>query len=140
MTSDRDTRDPELVAFFDGFVGDFASFDGAIIATRYATPYLAIADGSSRLFPDSASIATYFQTVLDGYFDAEVRSCRYHSLEVVPIGSRSVLATVTWEMLRKDGAVQTTWLESYNLERTQAGLRICVSTDHAGERDAGGQA
>ena len=132
MTASPATLDPELVAFFDRFVSDFASFDGANIASRYATPYLAIAaDGSSRLFPDSASVAKYFQTVLDGYSDAEIRSCRYHSLEVVPIGCRSVLATVTWEMLRKDGAVQTTWRESYNLQRTQAGLKVCVSTDHA---------
>lgn len=121
----------EFAAFFDRFVSDFASFDGTVIATRYATPYLAIAaDGSSRLFSDIESVANYFQDVLDEYFKRGVRLCRYHSLDVVPIGKRSALATVTWEMLRGDGTVQTSWRESYNMQRTPTGLKVVVSTDH----------
>jgi hypothetical protein len=123
--------DMEFVAFFDRFVSDFTSFDGAVIATRYAPPYLAVAaDGSSRLFSDIDSVANYFQTVLDEYFRRGVRSCRYHSLDVVPIGKQSALASVTWEMLRGDGTVQTSWRESYNMQRTPTGLKVSVSTDH----------
>ena len=123
--------DDEFVAFFDRFVTDFTSFDGLTIATRYATPYLAIeANGSCRVFSDVDAVASYFQSVLEQYAARGVRSCRYHSLEVVPIGIRSALATVTWEMLRGDGSVEATWRESYNMQRTATGLKVSVSTDH----------
>lgn len=123
--------DPEIAAFFDRFVADFASFDGGVIATRYAVPYLAIgADGGRRLFEDTPAVAAYFQMVLDGYAAAGVRSCRYHSLDIVHVGARSALATVTWEMLGEAGDMRSSWRESYNLLRTGEGLRVAVSTDH----------
>lgn len=40
---------PDLHSFFESFCQDFSSFDGALVAQRYATPYLALnADGVIR--------------------------------------------------------------------------------------------
>lgn len=118
-------------AFFDDFVKAFSRFDGPLIAQRYAAPYVALqADGSTQCFTEHASIGQYFQNVVDEYHAQGCRSCQYRDLEVVPLGAQSALATVTWELLREDGAIHTAWRESYNLTLTGSGWRIFASIDH----------
>lgn len=123
----------EVAAFFDAFMEALRSFDGKKIAERYAAPYLALnGEGTLALLSTQADIASYFQTVLDNYFAQGCRSCRYLELEVIAVGSQSAMGSVTWELLDQDGKVLSSWRESYNFLRTENGLRIFSSTDHAG--------
>ena len=121
----------EVIEFFDAFVEAFRSFNGSQIADRYLVAYVAVrAGGSMSCLLTRTEVARYFQSVVDGYFGEGCRSCRYKDIEVVPIGSQSALGTVTWDLLREDGRILTTWRESYNLVRREGGLRIFVSIDH----------
>lgn len=123
----------EVREFFDAFVAAFREFDGPLVAQRYATPCMSVdAQGKLRSFRTRAEIADYFQSVLAAYREQGCRSCRFSDPEVVAMGCNSTLATVTWELLRGDGSILTTWRESYHLVRTGDGLRIATSTDHAG--------
>ena len=119
-------------SFFDEFVIAFTTFDGNEIARRYQSPYLALhADGSTDCFDAHADIATYFQNVVDNYRSKGCRSCRYRDLEVLALGKRSALATVTWDLLREDGTALASWRESYNLALAGESLRVVASVDHA---------
>ena len=118
--------------FFVEFDAAFASFDGAVLAARYSPPYLAVrTDGTSETFPSGEAIARYFQKVLDDYHRGGCRSCRHKALDMIPVGSAAVFATVTWELLGHDDSVVTTWRESYNLVRYGYKLRAVASMDHA---------
>lgn len=118
--------------FFDGFNIVFATFSGAKIAERYVAPYLAIrSNGSSELFSSQEAIGAYFQRIVDGYYDRGCRVCTYKDLEVTSLGDAAALGTVTWELCRVDGAVVTSWTESYNLVLVQGQLKAAVSVDHA---------
>ena len=128
-------QDIEIAArkFFDDFSTVFATFSGPRIAERYVAPYLAIrSDGSSEVFNTSESIAAYFQRIVDGYHARGCRVCRYRDLAVVPIGSAAALGTVTWELCETDGALVTSWRESYNLVFSDGGMKAAASVDHAG--------
>lgn len=117
--------------FFDEFVEVFSTFDGSQIARRYMTPYSALhSDGTIDCFSTHEDIASYFQDIVDHYHRSGCRSCRYRDLEVVPIGTRSVLGTVTWDLLGEDGTVLSSWRESYNLTRMENSLRVFASVDH----------
>lgn len=121
----------QIQRFFDAFVAAFAQFDGSLVAKRYTTPYVSLdAQGVLRPFHTMAEIAGYFQSVLTAYHQQGCRSCRFGDLEVVSMGARSALATVSWELLRADGSVASGWRESYNLLRTSQGWRVFASTDH----------
>lgn len=121
----------EVAAFFDAFVEAFQTFDGPLIARRYLAPYSALhAGGIVECFSTPAEIASYFQKVVDGYRSQGCRSCRYGELEVVSMGQACVLGTVTWELLLEDGSVLQSWRESYNLARTEGGLRVFATVDH----------
>jgi len=121
----------EAKAFFDAFVEAFLSFDGREIARRYRAPYMALrANGLSEVFSSDAAIAEYFQRIVDGYHGRECRACRYGDLEVTPIGRAAVLASVTWDLLRGDGSVLSSWRESYGLSLSDGRVQVFVSIDH----------
>jgi hypothetical protein len=71
-----------------------------------------------------------FQAAVDAYHRERCRGIRFKDLDVVPIGGRSALGTVTWELVREDGSVLGR--QSYNLVRVDTGWQILASTYHVG--------
>jgi len=121
----------EAARFFDAFVKAFETFDGQVVARRYAAPYVSLrADGSLECFESQATVAAYFQRVLDNYRDSGCRSCRFDGLEVQALGRHCLLATVTWELLNEHRQVLSAWRESYSMRRVGASLEIFASVDH----------
>ena len=118
--------------FFNDFDLAFTTFDGMIVAARYAAPYLAVrADGSSGCFGFDSAIAAYFQRVLDSYHHRGCRSCRHRELRVVEAGHAATFATVSWDLLREDNSILRSWRESYTLVLAGSKLKACASLDHA---------
>ena len=119
--------------FFDEFVVAFRTFNGPEIARRYVVPYLARhVDGSSDCFMSIDEVARYFHRIVQAYHSQGCRACRYTGLEIVPMGRHSALGTVTWELLREDDSVLSSWRESYNLCRVGNELKVFASVDHVG--------
>lgn len=52
-------------------------------------------------------------------------------MAVVSLGKRSMMATVTWELLREGGSILSEWRESYRLVRMGDDWRIFASVNHA---------
>jgi hypothetical protein len=130
-STDGPTETERIRSFFDRFDSAFATFDGAEIAARYEAPYLACrADGSAQSFPDAASIAAYFQHVVDGYRRRGVRSCTHAPPTFQVLGGRHLVATVTWHLWDGEVAQVTAWTESYVLVDDGSDLRIRSSVDH----------
>ncbi|MBI3029903.1 MAG: DUF4440 domain-containing protein [Candidatus Rokubacteria bacterium] len=121
----------EVSAFLKEYMEAFGSFSGARIAALYYTPCVTLrADGSIHCLQSRLDIERFFQGVADAYYRDGYRSSRFTNLDVVPIGGRSTLATVTWELLREDGSVLRQWRQSYNLVRVEKGWQILASTFH----------
>ncbi len=114
------------------YIAAFNSNSGAQIATCYAAPCLILrADGSLHGLSSSPEIAKFFQTRVEQLHSEGCRDWRYTNLEVVPIDRRCVLAVMDWEPLRADGTALGKWRQTYQLLRTESGLRFMVSTVHA---------
>lgn len=132
MPSEPDMTD-DIQRFFEAFCTAFVEFNGTVIAQRYATPYTSLnTEGTLQVFETQEKIALYFQGFLNKYHEQGCRTCRFKNLQVVPLGNMSALASVTWELLRNDQSVVSTWRESYNLTQASNELRIYASTDHVG--------
>jgi hypothetical protein len=102
-----------------------------VIARLYASPWLAHQDsGETMCFTSRLETAAYFDDVLHRYRERGCTSCGYLDLAVVPLGSGCALASLTWELRSADGAVLSTWRESYLLERIRSGPRVFASIDH----------
>jgi hypothetical protein len=121
----------EVAGFFDDFVEAFRSFSGARIAERYLVPGVALrGDGSVQSLQSRPEVERFFQAAVDGYRRDGCRGIRYRDLEMVPMGARSVLGTVTWELLGEDGRVVRRWRQSYNLVRAGNAWQVLASTYH----------
>ena len=93
----------------------FDARDGATIATYYHAPSISMrADASVHVFQTRQEVREFFQGVADKYYSEGLRDSRFVNLDVKPIGSKSVLATLEWQMLRDDGSIIRTWRQSYN--------------------------
>jgi hypothetical protein len=123
----------EVSRFFDDFVEAFGTFSGARIATRYYVPGIALrGDGSIQSLQSRAEVERFFQAAVDSYQRDGCRGIQWRDLDVVPMGDRGVLATVTWDLLREDRTVLRHWRQSYNLVRVDTGWQIFASTYHVG--------
>ncbi len=121
-----------VAGFFDAFVEAFKTFDGAVIAARYASPYTAIkSDGGHIHLGSPAETAGYFQEFLDDYYAKGCRACGYKWLEVAPLNEGAFMATVTWELYNSAGGVISSWRESYQLAYAGERLVVFASIDHA---------
>lgn len=122
----------EATEFFDNFVAAFSTFDGALVARLFAHPYLAVdQDGNQRVFENTEATARYFQQHLDNYQSSGSESCRYHSLEVTPIGTQGALVTVTWSLRDPQDCERSTWRESYCVLSNNGKMSAHTSIDHA---------
>ena len=120
-------------AYFDRFVEAFSTFDGAQVAQLFVAPFVASGrDGSLTGLPRQDDITRYYQAALDRYYRDGCRSCRWSDLTVAPMGSRAVLAAVTWNFLRDDGTVLTQWRQSYSMTLFgDDGPRAFAAVSHA---------
>ena len=122
----------EMSDFFGRRYTEAWKFDGDEIAKLYCIPTVTVrGDGSVHCLQSREELARFFQGVVDTYRGEGAQSGTMHDLEVVPIGERSALATVTWKNLRPDGSVARQWRQSYNVVRFAEGWRILASTGHA---------
>jgi hypothetical protein len=121
----------ELSLFFEQYNQAFASIDGERIAALYCVPTVTMrADGSIHCLQSREELARFFQSVAESYRREGYRNGRFKNLQIVPIGARSALATMDWELLRGDGSVIRQWRQSYNVVRHGTAWRILVSTFH----------
>lgn len=121
----------QVQAFLDEYMRAFDSISGDSIAALYHAPCVTMrGDGSIHCLQSRDELARFFQGVADTYHRDGYRSSRFSNLEVAPIGARSILATVDWELLREDGSVLRQWRQSYNLVHVDGGWQILVSTFH----------
>ncbi len=120
-------------AYFNHFAAAFSTFDGDQVAELFTAPVVALGrDGSLVGLPTRDDVVRYYQTALDRYHRDGCSSCRWSDLSVVSMGSRGLLATVTWDLLREDGAVHTRWRQSYSLGLVgEGGLKAFAAASHA---------
>jgi ketosteroid isomerase-like protein len=129
MGTQQDVDDAR--AFLGQYIRAFDSIDGARVAALYHEPCITMrGDGSIHCLQSREELARFFQGVADTYHRDGYRNSRFSNLEVTPIGGRSTLITVDWELLRQDGSPLRQWRQSYNLVRMDSGWQILVSTFH----------
>jgi hypothetical protein len=121
----------EIRAFFEACNNAFELIDGNRIAALYHVPTITMrGDASVHCLQSRDELARFFQGVADSYLKDGYRGGNFKNLQVVPLGERSAVATMDWEMRRGDGSLIREWRQSYNVVRVGNGWQILVSTIH----------
>jgi len=90
------------------------------------------ADGSPSLFRVAEDISAFHRPRLDLFRKGGVNKPRTKDFEALPMGTRSALISVSWELCRADESIERAWRHSYNVINTNSGWKILVSTFQAG--------
>ena len=129
--SDQMQITSEASNFFGEYAKLFDARDGATIATYYNAPSISMrSDGSVHVFQSHQEVRDFFQGVADKYYAEGQRGSRFVDLDLKLIGSKSILTTLEWQMLREDGSIIRKWRQSYNLIRPTDRWLIMASTIH----------
>jgi ketosteroid isomerase-like protein len=121
----------EISSHYKAYADAFHARSGAQIADFYCTPCISMrGDASVHCFQSRPEIEKFFQGVADTYYEEGLRRSEIKNLEVVPIGGRSLLASMDWVFYRGDGTLLKQWRQSYNLVRVDGRWKILLSTFH----------
>jgi hypothetical protein len=121
----------QVSKLFSDYTRLFDARDGAAIATYYNALSISMrSDASVHVFHSHQEVRDFFQGVADKYYAEGQRGSRFVDLDVKPMGSKSVLATLEWQMLREDGSIIRKWRQSYNLIHPADRWLILASTAH----------
>jgi hypothetical protein len=122
----------EIRKFFDDYTRDWYASDWTAVAMLYHVPSITMrGDGSVHCFQSREELEEFFQGVGDAYNrEGNLGPGRYHGLTVQPMGARSVIATLTWQMVLVDGSLIREWRQSYNFVRVEGRWQILVATLH----------
>jgi ketosteroid isomerase-like protein len=123
----------DVVAFFERYGAEFDRRNWSEYTSFFHEPCLSVrGDGSVKYFQTRAEVRQFFEAVADTWRGEGYIRFAFSDLEVTPIGSRSLLATLNWQMLRQDGTAVRTWRQSYQLIRVEPKWQVLISTYHAG--------
>jgi hypothetical protein len=121
----------EFTSYFEAYGEGFHARSGSRIADFFCTPCVSMrGDASIHCFQSQPEIKKSFQGVADTYYEEGLRKSEIKNLEVIPIGGRSLLASMDWVFYRGDGTLLKQWRQSYNLVRVDGRWKILLSTFH----------
>ena len=86
------------------------------------------ADGSASLFRVTEDISAFHRPRLQLFRNGGVKRSKTRDFTALPLGTRSALVSVSWELCREDDSIERAWRHSYNVVKTDAGWKILVST------------
>jgi hypothetical protein len=114
----------DVADFFDKFCREFASFDGRRVGGLFVAPGIALrSDGETQGFATQQDIENYYQSALDRYRSTGCAECRWRDLQVAKISEKSIVATVSWELIAKDMSLLRKWRQAYFISRFSGQLK-----------------
>ena len=121
----------EAKKFFDAYNTIFDSGDMAAFSQLFSEPFISVRPDSAIVSMSTNEIALdFFRDVLNTW---KLEGYKYFSTkdyDVTPMGKKSMLVTLTWEMLNENHGLIREWRQSYNLLRVGNQWKVITSTFH----------
>jgi hypothetical protein len=115
----------DIAEFFDKFCREFASFDGRRVGGLFVAPGVALrSDGETQGFATQQDIENYYQSALEHYRSSDCTECKWRDLQVARIGEKSIVATVSWDLIAKDMSPLRKWRQAYFISRFSGQMKI----------------
>ncbi|MFL0800518.1 MAG: nuclear transport factor 2 family protein [Agarilytica sp.] len=117
--------------FFQIYNETFDSGDMEAFSKLFNEPFLSVRpDGSVESMTTNNLAKDFFTKVLALWKNEGYKYFATKDYDVTPIGNKSMLVTLTWELLDKNRALIREWRQSYNLLDRNGEWKVITSTFH----------
>ena len=121
----------DILKLLESYNQAFMGRDAEAIAAFYMVPTLTIrGDGTVHVFTSSEEVKTFFQDVVDLYFEEGVRNGEYRILSWQLLGEGKGVLTVQWVFFDAGNTPIRQWDQTYNLILEENSWIVYVSTFH----------
>lgn len=122
----------EAHGFFKHYGEVFDSGDMQAFSTLFVEPFVSVrADGTVVSMPTHSVAESFFTLALRAWQKEGNRYFNAKDHEITPIGSNSLLVTLTWELLDAERKIIREWRQSYNLLKVSSDWKVLASIFHA---------
>lgn len=120
----------ELDTFFAHYSERYMASDADAVSAMYEAPLLAVREGRAIHCADRQAVREHLGEVMAAYARSGAARADVAALDVLPLGSSSMLATVNWHVVDGGGRLLKDFRTTYQLLRTDDGWRILTYTNH----------
>ena len=121
----------EAKRFFDGYNTIFDSGDMDAFSNLFTEPFISgRADGTLESMPTHEMAKDFFSKALNKWNIEGYQYFTTKDYEVIPMGQKSMLVSLTWEMLNESRILIREWRQSYNLIKVDNHWKVITSTFH----------
>jgi hypothetical protein len=120
----------ELDSFFAHYSERYMASDVDAVSAMYDAPLLAVREGRAIHLADRAAVREHLAEVMGAYARSGAARADVAALEIVPLGTSSVCATVNWHVRDGDGVVIKDFHTTYQLLAVEGEWRILSYTNH----------
>ena len=117
--------DESIERFFETYAERYMASDADAIVAMYEAPFLAVREARPIHLGDRAAVRQHLVGLMDAYRNAGATRATIADLQVTELDRTSVVATVRWNALDRDGALLRDFTTSYQmLSNERGGWRI----------------
>ncbi len=118
--------------FFHIYNKTFDSGDMDAFSKLFNEPFVSVRpDGSVESMTTNDIARDFFTKVLATWKKEGYKYFSTKDYDVTPIGNKSMLVTLTWELLNENRGLIREWRQSYNLLDRNGDWKVVTSTFHA---------
>jgi len=120
----------DLELFFARYAERYMAADVDAVSAMYEAPLLALREGRAIHLADRTAVRAHLADVMAGYRRSGAARADIAALDVVPLGTSSVYATVRWQVRDASGGLLKDFRTTYHLIRVAEHWRILSYTNH----------
>lgn len=122
----------EAIKFFRTYNSVFDSGDMDAFSKLFSEPFISVRpDGSVASMPSNVVASKFFSGALKQWKSEGYCYFSTKDFDVTPIGTKSMLVTLTWQLLDKNREFIREWRQSYNLLNSDGTWKVITSIYHA---------
>ena len=120
----------DLDSFFAHYAERYMASDVDAISATYEAPMLAVREGRGIHLGDRTAMRQHFAELMSAYAHSGAARADIAVLDVVSLGTSSVVATVHWNVRDTGGGLIKDFHTTYHLLRVDGSWRILSYTNH----------
>jgi len=118
------------VEYFADYAKCYDDFNSERLANYFYVPMVNVKNGTVSAITSAEELSAALKSMLAGYREHGYKKGNVIDVQIMEMGTWSVLATVHWVIDKTDGTILRDFNSTYNLFKDGEAWKIVVTTNH----------